>query len=55
MMSVKSQNARLLVQYFEHLKPVDELESLVISMKAYNVVLGLPWKETRILTAATVN
>ena len=48
MMSAKeSRKASLLVQYFEHLKPVDELEVLVIPMKAYNLVLGLRWFKAR--------
>jgi len=55
MMSVESRTASSLVQYFEHLKPVDESEVLVIPMKVYNLVLGLPWKETRKSTSATVN
>jgi len=56
MMSVKeSQKASLLVQYFEYLEPVDESEVLVIPMKEYNLVLGLPWQETRKSTAVTVD
>jgi hypothetical protein len=48
MMSAKeSRKASLLVQYFEHLKPVDESEVLVIPMKAYDLVLGLPWFKAR--------
>jgi hypothetical protein len=48
MMSAKeSQKASLLVQYFEHLKPVDESEVLVVPMKAYDLVLGLPWFKER--------
>jgi hypothetical protein len=43
MMSAKeSRKASLLVQYFEHLKPVDKSEVLVVPMKAYDLVLGLP-------------
>jgi hypothetical protein len=43
MMSAReSRKAGLVVQYFEHLKPVDESELLVIPMKAYNLGLGLP-------------
>jgi len=55
MMSVESRMASLLVQYFEHLKPVDESEVLVRPLKAYNLVLGLPWQETQKSTAVTVN
>jgi hypothetical protein len=36
-----------LVQYFEHLKPVDESEVLFVPMKAYDLVLGLPWFKAR--------
>ena len=39
--------ARLLFQDFEYLKPVDKSEVLVSPMMAYNLVLGLPWQETR--------
>ena len=52
-MSVARRKATLLVQYFEHLEPVEESEVLVIRMKAYNLVLGLPWQETRKSTAAS--
>jgi hypothetical protein len=48
MMSAKeSRKASLLVQYFEHLKPVDKSEVLVVPMKAYDLVLGLPWFKAR--------
>jgi len=48
MMSAKeSRKASLLVQYVEHLKPVDESEVLVVSIKAYDLVLGLPWFKAR--------
>jgi len=48
MMSAKeSQEACLVVQYFEHFKPVDEWEVLVVQMKAYDLFLGLPWFEAR--------
>jgi hypothetical protein len=36
-----------LVQCFEHLKPFDESEVLVVPMKAYDLVLGLAWVEAR--------
>jgi hypothetical protein len=43
MMSAKdSRKASLLVEYFEHLKLDDESEVLVVPMKAYDLVLGLP-------------
>ena len=35
------------MRYFEHLKPVDESEVLVVPMKAYDLVLGLPWFKGR--------
>ena len=41
------QKARLLVQYFEHHKPVDKSEVLVDPIKTYDLVLGLPWFEPR--------
>jgi len=43
MSAKESRKASLLVQYFEHLKPVDEWEVLVVPMKAYDPVLCLPW------------
>jgi len=55
MMSVESRKASLLVHYIEHLTPVDELEVLAIPMKAYNLVLGLPWQETQNSTGAKVD
>jgi hypothetical protein len=42
-----SQKASLLVQYFEHLEPVDKSEVLVVPMKSYNLVLGLRWFKAR--------
>jgi hypothetical protein len=47
MSPMESRTATLLVQYFEQLKPFDESEVVVIPMKAYNLVLGLPWVEAR--------
>ena len=35
------------VQYMEHLSPVQELEVLVVPMRAYHLVLGLPWFQSR--------
>jgi hypothetical protein len=35
------------VQYFEHLAPVDEPGALIVPMKAYDLVLGLPWFKGR--------
>jgi len=46
-MSVESRKESLFVQYFEHIKPVEKSEVLVIPTKAYNLVLGLPWQETK--------
>jgi len=47
-MSAKdSRKASLLVQYFEHLKLVDESEVVVVPIKAYDLVLGLPWFKAR--------
>jgi len=48
MMSAKeSRKASLLVQYFENLKPGDNSEVVVIPMKAYDLLLGLPWFTAR--------
>jgi hypothetical protein len=48
MMSAReSRKASLLVQYFEHLKPVDESEVSVVPMMAYDLVLGLTWYKAR--------
>jgi len=43
MSAKESRKASLLVQYFEHVKPVDESEVFIVPMKAYVLVLGLPW------------
>jgi len=43
----ESRKASLSVEYFGHLKLADELEVLVIQIKAYDQVLGLPWFESR--------
>jgi len=51
----KESHCQSLGSVFEHLKPVDESEVLIILMKAYNLVLGLRGQETRKLTAATVD
>jgi hypothetical protein len=48
MSAKESRKASLLVQYFEHLKPVDKSEVLVVPMKEYDLVLGLPWFKARI-------
>jgi len=48
MMSAKeSRKASLLVQYFEHRKPLDRSMVLVVPMMAYDLVLGLPWFKAR--------
>jgi hypothetical protein len=48
MMSAKeSQKTSFSVQYFQHLAPVDESEVLVVPMKTYDLVLGLPWFKAR--------
>ena len=43
----ESQKPSLLVMYFEHLQLVDQSEVLVVPMKAYDLVLGLPWFKVR--------
>ena len=35
-------NTAFTVQYMEHLSPVQESEVLVVPMRAYDLVLGLP-------------
>jgi hypothetical protein len=35
------------VQYMDHLSPVRESEVLVVPIQAYNLVLGLPWFQSR--------
>ena len=40
MFAKESRKASLLVQYFEHLKPVDKSEVLVVLPIAYDLVLG---------------
>jgi len=47
MFARKSRKASLLVEYFEHLKPVDKSEVSVVPMKPYHLVLGLPWFKAR--------
>jgi hypothetical protein len=39
----ESRKTMLIVQYMEHLSPVQESELLVVPMRAYDLVLGLPW------------
>jgi hypothetical protein len=43
----ESRKASLEDQYLEHLEPVNESEVLVVEMKAYDLVLGLPWFKAR--------
>jgi len=38
-----SRKTAFTVQYMEHLSPVRESEVLVVPMRAYDLVLGLPW------------
>jgi len=48
MMSVKdSRKTTILCQYIEHSAPVDEPDVLVVPMVAYDLVLGLPWFQSR--------
>jgi len=42
-----SQKTAFTVQYMEHLSPVQEAEVLVVPMRAYDLVLGLPWFKSR--------
>jgi hypothetical protein len=48
MLSAKeSRKASLFVQYFEHRKQLDKSEVLVVPIKAYDLLLGLPWFKAR--------
>jgi hypothetical protein len=42
-----SRKTTISAQYFDHLAPVDEPEVLVVPIKAYDLVLGLPWFRAR--------
>ena len=42
-----SRKTTISVQYLNHLAPVDESEVLVVPIKAYDLVLGLPWLRAR--------
>jgi hypothetical protein len=35
------------VQYMDHLSPIQEAEVLVVPMRTYDLVLGLPWFQSR--------
>jgi len=43
----ESQKTTFTVQHTEHSSPVQESEVLVVPMRAYDWVLGLPWFESR--------
>jgi len=43
----ESRKTAITVQYMDHLAPVHQPEVLVVPMRAYNLVLGLPWFKTR--------
>jgi len=43
----ESHKTAMTVQYIDHLAPVHEAEVLVVPMRAYDLVLGLPWFKTR--------
>jgi hypothetical protein len=43
----ESRRTALTVQYVDHLSPVQQSEMLVVAMRAYNLVLGLPWVQSR--------
>jgi hypothetical protein len=40
-----SRKMRITVQYLDSLAPVDESDVLVVPMRAYDLVLGLPWSQ----------
>ena len=43
----ESRETTFTVQYMEHLSPVKESEVIVVPMRAYDLVLGLPWFQSR--------
>jgi len=43
----ESQGTSIVVQYFEHLAPVNKPEVQIVPMKAYDLGLGLPWFRAR--------
>jgi len=43
----ESRKTAFTVQYIEHLAPIEESEVLVMPMRAYDLVLGLPWFQSR--------
>ena len=43
----ESRKTMFTVQYMEHLSLVQESEVLVVPMRAYDLVLGLPWYQSR--------
>jgi hypothetical protein len=43
----KSRKTAFTVPYMEHLSPDQEAEVLVVPMQAYDLVLGLPWFQSR--------
>jgi hypothetical protein len=48
MMAAKdSRKITIACPYFEHLAPVEEPDVLVVPMTAYNLVLALPWFQSR--------
>jgi hypothetical protein len=50
MMSAKeSGTTSISVQYFEHLAMVDEAEVMIVSMKSYAFILGVPSVKARYL------
>jgi len=42
-----SQKTAFTVQYIKHLSPVQQSDVLVVPMRAYHLVLGLPWFQSR--------
>jgi hypothetical protein len=43
----ESRKTMFTVQYMEQLSPVQESEVLIVPMRAYDLVLGLPWFQSR--------
>jgi hypothetical protein len=42
-----SRKTRIMVQYLDYLAPVDESDVLVVPMRVYDLLLGLPWFQKR--------
>ena len=43
----ESQKMAFLVWYMEHVSPVQQWEVLAVPMRAYHLVLGMPWFQSK--------